>query len=191
MIAHFNVAAVCDRALQNGANAVPASPRMEVEQAGCTAAQLLSISGRIGSPGLFPWQVQISGAWQGGHGEERLGELHSCQLEVRRVKRGPAELFKSPLFTGLRLSQRIFCMFSQRYMPQLSHTHVECQPWLSQILGRELLLCTWACTAQALLFSGVQRSRHVPGCVTPWPPCSHLSHTVTLSECLRGKVMQK
>lgn len=75
---------------KNGANAAPASTRTEVEQATCTAAQLLSVSGRVRSPGpSFPGKRGSRVlAWEGG--EERLGALCSAELEVRRVKQGAA-----------------------------------------------------------------------------------------------------
>lgn len=54
MIAHCNVQHSVT-ASQNGAKAVPASTGMEVEQATCTVAQLLSVGGGVKSLGpSFP-----------------------------------------------------------------------------------------------------------------------------------------
>lgn len=104
---------------------------------------------------------------------------------------GSSCMIKSPLFTGPLLSQRVFCIFSPRCMPQLCQPHGEYQAWSAQILCRELCLCVCAFTAQSLL-PEVWRSRHPASCVTPWPPCCHLSHQrVALRDCSKSRVMQK
>jgi len=74
--------------LQNGANAVPASTRTEVEQATCTVAQLLSMSEGSNLQGPISLANVDLRCWCGG--EECPGVLCSSQLELRRVKRGAA-----------------------------------------------------------------------------------------------------
>lgn len=87
MISHCNVTTQCDRALQNAANSVPASAHTEVERATCTSPFGV---GKVRSPGpSFPGKCGSRVlAWQGG--EDCLGALCGSQLEVRRVKWGPA-----------------------------------------------------------------------------------------------------
>lgn len=129
-----------------------------------------------------------------GRGENCLEALCSNQLKVRRVKPGAAgwlNLLYSLGHSFLKASSAYFLrgvhLSSAGHMSSAKHG----QPKFCEILCRELCLCVCTCTAQ-FLFPEVWRSRHPTGCVTPWPPCCHLSHQrVALRECSKSRVMQK